>query len=84
MVVWAIGGPELTPLILARPRQLREGRRPAKTGYTQFPQVYPQAAPAALSAFRHGYAPARARPLWITRDRNRIVIDSPTRRSANS
>ena len=84
MVVWAIGGSELTPSILACPGELREDRRPAKTGYTQFPQVYPQAAPAAISAFRHGYAAARARQLWITRDRNRIVIDSPTRGSANS
>jgi hypothetical protein len=42
MVVCAINGSELTVSILARAVKQRDALGLAKTGYPQFPQVYPQ------------------------------------------
>jgi hypothetical protein len=84
MVICAINGSELTVSILARTRKRRDALGPAKTGYPQFPQVYPQGAADAGSALPHVLAPESSVRLCITGDRNRFVIDSPPGQSANS
>jgi hypothetical protein len=84
MVVCAINGSELTVSILARTHKRRDALGPAKTGYPQFPQVYPQGAAGGGDALPHVLAPEPSVRLWITGDRNLFVIDSPSGHSANS
>jgi hypothetical protein len=84
MVVCAIDGSELTVSILARALKQRDALGPAKTGYPQFPQVYPQGAAGGDDAFPHVLAAGSSVRLWITGSRNRFVMYSLARHSANS
>ena len=74
--VCVINGSELTLSILARATKQRDAPGPAKPGYPQFPQVYPQAVAGGDRASLHVLGRASSARLWITGDRNQFVIDT--------